>query len=61
VVKASDATAPMIPSGSVTLDYILGGGWPANQWVELIGEASSGKWTSARPFHLLKNYGETPG
>ena len=45
VVKASDASAPIprIPSGSVTLDYILGGGWPANQWVELIGEASAGK------------------
>lgn len=45
VVKASDASAPVprIPSGSVTLDYILGGGWPANQWTELIGEASAGK------------------
>jgi recombination protein RecA len=45
VVLASKAAAPVprIPSGSLTLDYILGGGWPANQWVELIGEASSGK------------------
>lgn len=45
VVKASEAASPVprIPSGSVTLDYILGGGWPANQWSELIGDASSGK------------------
>lgn len=45
VVKASNASAPVprIPSGSVFVDYVLGGGWPANQWVELIGEASSGK------------------
>lgn len=45
VVKASQADAPVprIPTGSVTLDYIVGGGWPANQWVELIGEASAGK------------------
>lgn len=34
---------PRVPTGSVSLDYALGGGWPGNQWVELIGEASSGK------------------
>lgn len=34
---------PRITSGSVSLDYALGGGWPGNQWVELLGEASSGK------------------
>lgn len=30
-------------SGSFALDVILGGGWPANQWVEVIGVESSGK------------------
>lgn len=30
-------------SGSTTFDYVLGGGFPANQWNELIGEASHGK------------------
>jgi recombination protein RecA len=32
-----------ITTGSTTFDYILGGGFPANQWTELIGEASHGK------------------
>ena len=30
-------------SGSLALDVALGGGWPANQWHELVGEASNGK------------------
>ncbi len=30
-------------SGSVAIDVALGGGWPANQWHEIIGEASNGK------------------
>lgn len=30
-------------TGSTTFDYVLGGGFPANQWNELIGEASHGK------------------
>lgn len=30
-------------TGSTTFDYILGGGFPANQWNELIGEPSHGK------------------
>ena len=32
-----------IPTGSTTFDYVLGGGFPANQWNELIGEPSHGK------------------
>lgn len=31
------------PSGSLALDVILGGGWPTNQWHEIVGEASNGK------------------
>ena len=34
---------PRITSGSTTLDYVLGGGFPGNQWNELIGEPSHGK------------------
>jgi recombination protein RecA len=30
-------------TGSSTFDYVLGGGFPANQWNELIGEPSHGK------------------
>jgi len=46
VVKASDIRSDLIPritSGSTTLDYVLGGGFPGNQWNELIGESSHGK------------------
>lgn len=32
-----------IPTGSLTLDVVLGGGWPTNRWVEIVGEASHGK------------------
>lgn len=32
-----------VTTGSNTFDYILGGGFPSNQWNELIGEPSHGK------------------
>jgi recombination protein RecA len=38
-----DNLIPRITSGSTTLDYVLGGGFPGNQWNELIGESSHGK------------------
>jgi recombination protein RecA len=45
VVLGSDIIEqpPRFTSGSLALDVSLGGGWPANQWHELIGEASNGK------------------
>ena len=46
VVIASDIRSDIIPritSGSTTLDYVLGGGFPGNQWNELVGEPSHGK------------------
>lgn len=46
VVLASDIRSDLVPrftSGSTTLDYVLGGGFPGNQWNELIGEPSHGK------------------
>ena len=32
-----------VTSGSLALDVALGGGWPSNQWHEIVGEASNGK------------------
>jgi recombination protein RecA len=45
VVLGSDiiAVADRFTTGSVAVDVSLGGGWPANQWHEIIGEASNGK------------------
>ena len=44
IVLASEIVAPTrFTSGSLSLDMILGGGWPTNQWHEIIGEASNGK------------------
>lgn len=44
VILGSEArTYPRITSGSLGLDYILGGGWPVNQWHEIVGESSAGK------------------
>lgn len=44
VVTADQIHTPKrIPTGSLTLDVVLGGGWPMNHWVEIIGEASHGK------------------
>lgn len=44
IVLASDMhQPPPFPTGSLTLDVALGGGWPANQWVEVIGRQSNGK------------------
>lgn len=44
VVCAADLVIPKrFTSGSLALDVVLGGGWPGNQWVELIGRESAGK------------------
>jgi recombination protein RecA len=45
-VIASDLPPiPRMTSGSPSLDIMLGGGWPCNQWCEVIGKESSGKTT----------------
>jgi recombination protein RecA len=31
------------PTGTLALDYVLGGGWPDNKWSEIVGDESSGK------------------
>jgi recombination protein RecA len=46
VVIGQDIRADLITrstTGSTTYDYVLGGGFPTNQWNELIGEPSHGK------------------
>ena len=45
VVLGSDITqhGGRITTGSLAVDVALGGGWPTNQWHEIIGEASHGK------------------
>jgi recombination protein RecA len=45
VVAAEMPQLPRFPSGSLSLDVMLGGGWPGNQWCEIIGPESSGKTT----------------
>jgi recombination protein RecA len=32
-----------VTTGSLALDVALGGGWPTNQWHEIVGEESNGK------------------
>lgn len=44
IVLGSDLkVAKRFPSGSPALDVALGGGWPGNQWSEIIGRESHGK------------------
>jgi recombination protein RecA len=44
IIRASEVVpSSRMTSGSLALDMILGGGWPTNQWHEIIGEASHGK------------------
>ncbi|WP_371590952.1 hypothetical protein [Streptomyces sp. NBC_00470] len=43
MVAADLESAGQLPSGILGLDVILGGGWPRNQWTEIIGQESSGK------------------
>jgi recombination protein RecA len=46
MMRASDmpsGAVARITSGSLGLDVILGGGWPAGHWIELWGKESSGK------------------
>jgi len=45
IVRGSEVKEeiPRITTGVLAFDLMLGGGWPANQWSEIIGEESSGK------------------
>lgn len=45
IIKGSEIRDPLprITSGVLAFDLMLGGGWPVNQWSEIIGNESSGK------------------
>lgn len=45
IIKGSEVKEelPRITTGILAFDLMLGGGWPANQWSEIIGDESSGK------------------
>ncbi len=44
MIRADRLQVPgRITTGSLSLDVMLGGGWPTNQWHEVFGEFSSGK------------------
>lgn len=49
IVKGSEVNEmiPRITTGVLSYDLMLGGGWPVNQWSEIIGEESSGKTAMA--------------
>jgi len=44
VIVASDLVVPRrYTSGSLAFDVMLGGGWPGNQWAEVLGKEQMGK------------------
>ncbi|MFI9271841.1 hypothetical protein ACIGXM_14140 [Kitasatospora sp. NPDC052896] len=45
VIASQIPPLPRFTSGSLSLDVMLGGGWPGNQWIEIVGAESSGKTT----------------
>lgn len=45
VVASAMPPVPRFTTGSLSLDVMLGGGWPGNQWNEIVGAESSGKTT----------------
>lgn len=45
IVASTMPVVPRFTTGSLSLDVMLGGGWPGNQWNEIVGAESSGKTT----------------
>ena len=44
IICAADMVVPRrFTSGSLSLDVALGGGWPGNKWIEVLGKEQSGK------------------
>lgn len=41
--ELKDLHIPRTTTGSLTIDVALGGGWPLNQWNEIVGNESAGK------------------
>lgn len=60
VILASEMrVAKTFTTGSLSLDIALGGGWPGNQWVEIIGRESHGK-TAVTLKTIAANQAEDP-
>lgn len=60
VVIASDVPdLPVLSTGSLSVDIALGGGLPANQWVEIVGSESSSK-TSLAYLTVAHNQRQNP-
>lgn len=45
IVASTMPVVPRFTTGSLSLDVMLGGGFPGNQWNEIVGSESSGKTT----------------
>ncbi|TKK84667.1 hypothetical protein FDA94_29065 [Herbidospora galbida] len=45
ITASALSNSDRITSGSLAIDVALGGGWPVNQWIEIIGRESNGKTT----------------
>ncbi|WP_274032491.1 hypothetical protein [Streptomyces sp. MMBL 11-1] len=45
IVASTMPVVPRFTTGSLSLDVMLAGGWPGNQWNEIVGAESSGKST----------------
>jgi recombination protein RecA len=41
--QINNSSVPRCTTGSLAFDVMLGGGWPLNQWNEIIGNESNGK------------------
>jgi recombination protein RecA len=47
LISASEIyVPPRQTSGILSLDVALGGGWPTNRWIEIVGESSASKTTT---------------
>ena len=54
LVSADQLAVPIrFTTGSLSADVILGGGWPGNQWSQVVGKSSAGK-----TFLVLKSIAE---
>lgn len=42
-MASEQVTPPRLSSGSISIDVVMGGGWPTNEWTEIAGHPSCGK------------------
>lgn len=56
IVASESVTPPPFPTGCLSLDGMLAGGWPANQWSEVAGKESSGKTSMVHKTIAINQY-----